>query len=83
MNKILVLLVITFVASCFVPASAETVNYRIKQEGSSMVIVPYYSTPSNYYEVPQYQKMNNEVSSPKIPFYQNKMPKGLNRTRTV
>ena len=65
-----------------VPASADTMNYKIRYDGDSMVIVPYYSVPS----VPEIQRSipSFESAPVKIPYYSNKkLPKGKNRTRTV
>ena len=67
---------------CLTPVNADTMNYKIRYDGDSMVIVPYYSIPS----VPEIQKNvpNFESAPVKIPYYSNKkLPKGKNRTRTV
>ena len=64
-----------------VPASAETMNYRIKYDGESMVIVPYYSMPQ---EVSAPKSFPEIESAPvKIPFYTHKLPKGKNKSRSV
>lgn len=80
MKKFFGLFAVLFIIS-ILPVNADTLNYRIKQEGSKMVIVPYSS--SNYYEIPQNHKINTEVSTPKIPYYQKKLPKGVNKSRYV
>lgn len=77
MKKLSILLAVIFFA--LQPALADTLNYRIKQDGSAMVIVPYYSQPS-------LQKPSSiiETAPAKIPYYSNKnLPKGKNRTRSV
>ncbi len=79
MKKVcLLFLVFTFAQLC---ASCETLNYKIKQNGASMVIVPYTSSsPLINPEAPQ----NLEISPAKIPFYESKkLPKGKNKSRNV
>lgn len=79
MKKILKLVAVAILAGMLSPTYADTMNYRIKQEGSSMVIVPYY--PDNFIQktVPEYK------SAPaQIPFYSNKnLPKCKNRNKVV
>lgn len=61
-------------------ASCETLNYKIKQNGSSMVIVPYYSSPVI---IPE-DNQNIEQAPAKIPFYESKkLPKGKNKSKNV
>lgn len=62
-------------------ASCETLNYKIQQNGSSMVIVPYYSVPV---VVPKNDQNIYSGSNIKIPYYENKkLPRGKNRSRNV
>lgn len=61
----LLILILAFVQ---LSASCETLNYKIKQSGSSMVIVPYYSSPVIEPEASQ----NIEQTPAKIPFYESK-----------
>ena len=79
MKKILTLVAVAILAGMLSPTYADRMNYRIKQEGSSMVIVPYY--PDNFIQknVPEYK------SAPaQIPFYSNKnLPKCKNRNKVV
>ena len=79
MKKILTLVAVAILTGMLSPTYADTMNYRIKQEGSSMVIVPYY--PDNFIQktVPEYK------SAPaQIPFYSNKnLPKCKNRNKVV
>lgn len=79
MKKILTFVAIAILTGILSPTYADTMNYRIKQEGSSMVIVPYY--PDNFIQktVPEYK------SAPaQIPYYSNKnLPKCKNRNKTV
>ncbi len=73
----LLILILSITQLC---ASCETLNYRIKQSGSSMVIVPYYSSPILVPEGPQ----TLEKSPGKIPFYESKkLPKCKNKSRNV
>ncbi len=78
MKKVyLLILILAFVQ---LSASCETLNYKIKQSGSSMVIVPYYSSPVIEPEASQ----NIEQAPAKIPFYESKkLPKGKNKSRNV
>ena len=77
MKKVyLLILILAFVQ---LSASCETLNYKIKQSGSSMVIVPYYSSP-----VIEPEASQNIEQAAKIPFYESKkLPKGKNRSRNV
>lgn len=79
MKKVLTLIAIAILTGALTPTYADTMNYRIKQEGSSMVIVPYY--PDNFIQktVPEYK------SAPaQIPYYSNKnLPKCKNRNKVV
>ena len=78
MKKICLLILILFSAQFC--TSCETLNYKIKQSGSSMVIVPYYSSPVVVPEVNQ----NIEQTPAKIPFYESKkLPKGKNKSKNV
>ena len=78
MKKILILTIILFTAN--VSVSANTLNYRIQQNGDTMVIVPYYSTP----EFVPTTIPNVESAPAKIPYYSSKkLPKGKNRVRKV
>ncbi len=78
MKKVCLLFLILAFAQ--ISASCETLNYKIKQNGSSMVIVPYYSSPVVVPEVNQ----NIEQTPAKIPFYESKkLPKGKNKSRNV
>ena len=78
MKKVCLLIIILLFAQ--LSASCETLNYKIKQSGSSMVIVPYYSSPIF---VPEEQQ-TFEKSPGKIPFYESKkLPKGKNKSRNV
>ncbi len=82
MKKILVLISIICMFGVLSPASADTMNYKIRYDGDSMVIVPYYSMPA----APEIQRTipTIETAPVKIPYYSNKkLPKGKNRTRTV
>ena len=78
MKKVYLLILIF----AFMPlsASCETLNYKIKQSGSSMVIVPYYSSPVITPDVQQ----TFEPTPAKIPFYESKkLPKGKNKSKNV
>lgn len=82
MKKVSILIGIMCIFGMLTPASAETMNYKIRYDGDSMVIVPYYSIPS----APEVQRSIPvfESAPVKIPYYSNKkLPKGKNRTRTV
>jgi len=82
MKKISILIGIMCIIGMLTPASADTMNYKIRYDGNSMVIVPYYSMPS----APEIQRAipTIETAPVKIPYYSNKkLPKGKNRTRTV
>lgn len=69
MKKVyLLILILAFVQ---LSASCETLNYKIKQSGSSMVIVPYYSSPVIEPEASQ----NIEQTPAKIPFMSQKITK--------
>ena len=46
MRKFLVLTGVLLMFGFLAPANADTMNYKIKYDGDSMVIVPYYSIPS-------------------------------------
>ena len=76
MKKILIL--ITLLLGILNPAYAENLNYRIKQEGDTMVIVPYYSAPS--IQKPLYEV---EKTPAKIPIYTKNLPKCKNRNKMV
>ena len=76
MKKILIL--ITLLLGILNPADAENLNYKIKQEGNTMVIVPYYSTPS--IQKPLYEV---EKTPTKIPIYTKNLPKCKNRNKSV
>lgn len=76
MKKILILMTLTL--GILNPASAENLNYRIKQEGDTMVIVPYYSAPS--IQKPLYEI---EKTPAKIPVYTKNLPKCKNRNKMV
>lgn len=76
MKKILILMTLTL--GILNPASAENLNYRIKQEGDTMVIVPYYSAPS--IQKPLYEV---EKTPAKIPVYTKNLPKCKNRNKMV
>ncbi len=78
MKKLLILTAILFIAGILNPASAQTRDYKIKYEGSSMVIVPYSEVPAVQKSLPKIQ------STPaKIPYYSNKLPKGKNKNYTA
>ena len=82
MRKFLVLTGVLLMFGFFSLSFAYTMNYKIRYDGDSMVIVPYYSIPST----PEIQRSipNFESAPVKIPYYSNKkLPKGKNRTRTV
>lgn len=82
MKKLLILTGIMCVFGLLTPVQADTTNYKIRYDGDSMVIVPYYSVPT----VPEIQRINPnlETAPIKIPYYSNKkLPRGKNRTRTV
>ena len=76
MKKILIL--ITLLLGILNPADAENLNYKIKQEGNTMVIVPYYSAPS--IQKPLYEV---EKTPAKIPIYTKNLPKCKNRNKMV
>lgn len=82
MKKFLILVSLISICGFFSPVFAETMNYKIRYDGDSMVIVPYYSIPT---ESEIQKNIPNVESAPvKIPYYSNKkLPKGKNRTRTV
>ena len=46
MKKVSILIGIMCIFGMLTPASADTMNYKIRYDGDSMVIVPYYSIPS-------------------------------------
>lgn len=78
MKKMCLLILILFFTQ--VCTSCETLNYKIKQSGSSMVIIPYYSAPIIAPEANQ----NIEQAPVKIPFYESKkLPKGKNKSKNV
>ncbi len=82
MKKLLILTGIMCIFGLLTPVQADTMNYKIRYDGDSMVIVPYYSIPTDS----EIQKTipNLEAAPVKIPYYSNKkLPKGKNRTRTV
>ena len=82
MKKLLILTGIMCIFGLLTPVQADTMNYKIRYDGDSMVIVPYYSIPTDS----EIQKTipNLEAAPVKIPYYLNKkLPKGKNRTRTV
>lgn len=81
MKKVLTLIAIAILTGVLSPTYADTINYRIKQEGSSMVIVPYY--PDNFIQktVPEYKPA---PAPAQIPYYSNKnLPKCKNRNKVV
>lgn len=74
LKKIIILNLFIFTI-CQIMTPAETLYYSIKQEGSSVVIVPYYTKPA---------KQLLYTPPAKIPFYINKkLPKGVNKNRLV
>lgn len=78
MKKILILFTLVLCIETLNPACAENLNYRIKQEGDTMVIVPYYSAPS--IQKPLYEV---EKTPAKIPVYTKNLPKCKNRNKMV
>ncbi len=75
-----VCLLVLILAFAQLSASCETLNYKIKQDGSTMVIVPYYSSPV----IVPVDNQNIEQTPAKIPFYESKkLPKGKNKSRNV
>lgn len=75
MKKLLIFAIIMFAAGILMPVYADTMNYKIKQEGASMIIVP---------SQPLIQKPILQTTPAKIPYYSQKsLPKGRNRTRFV
>lgn len=78
MKKILIIFTLVLSIENLNPACAENLNYRIKQEGNTMVIVPYYSTPS--IQKPLYEV---EKTPTKIPIYTKNLPKCKNRNKSV
>ncbi len=82
MKKFFILFIGIILFGMLTPVSAETLNYKIRQEGNSMVIVPYYSIPPT---MTSPERIPNVETAPvKIPFYSEKnLPKGKNRTRQV
>lgn len=75
-----VCLLVLILAFAQLSASCETLNYKIKQDGSTMVIVPYYSSPV----IVPVDNQNIEQIPAKIPFYESKkLPKGKNKSRNV
>jgi len=81
MKKISIL-IITLIAGIFLPVSAETLNYRIIQNGSEMIIVPSPSEASIQIQRPIYKIYSAPA---KIPYYSSErtLPKGKNKTRSV
>ena len=82
MRKFLVLTGVLLMFGFLAPANADTMNYKIRYDGDSMVIVPYYSIPPT---MTSPERIPNVETAPvKIPFYSEKnLPKGKNRTRQV
>lgn len=76
MKKILVLVAIL----TSIPAYADNLNYRIIQDGSTMMIIPSHS--ENSIQKPIY---NINSTPAKIPYYsfEKTLPKAKNRTRSV
>lgn len=76
MKNLLILLVMLIGV---MPVSAETLNYRIIQNGSEMIIVP---SQQQLLQKPVY-KIENSAPA-KIPYYSKKtLPKAKNRMRSV